>query len=959
MLALLQQEAPRAVVRHATAAVDNDSVAVVRARWERAADRSAWLGLATLARLTYDYARADSLYALVYGASASGAAAAHALLGHAYASRARGALRATDSLAALAVAAGTASGDSSAAIEAGILLATTRARTAGPAAAESLFRAIEPRVHADPALGAAYNCGRAEMLALSYRDAGDVARAGAALAERAGDGRLRAQCLHLEAADWMRLGRISIAARKFADVATLRRRLHDRSGLASTLQWRGAALTVAGWLQEASRDLEEAVTEGRASGNGSAEAWALGNLAAVAVSVGDVTAAAAYADSAARLFASQGDRYGATGPTIAAAAVALAAGQLDRARTAYREAIALYEPLGFAGGVLIGRLGLAHVEMRAGRWAEAEQELAAAERTGQAAGLHAQLRGLRYHRAVLALHRGQLAPAEELLAAQLAAVREDARLYPAYAQPNWEYFDATRLAEVQVRRGKLREAETLALSAAAALDRWRAGLTRRELRIQAYQVSEDRSDPDLGTATVIAALAGAGRLDAAFQLAERLRARELLDHLARAEGLGAADTTHDNAPRDTSLSGAASQAEIAAALPDDATAFLEYVTGKGGEPTTLFVLTRSDFRGLRLAPVDSLEPLVDRFTSLLESGADPRTLARTLGAALLDDAVAVLPPSITRLVVVPDGALHRVPFDALVLSDNRFVIERFAVGLAPSATVAARLWRRRPSSGATRVLALADPAVGDAPTAGARAGVGELTALPRLRASREEARLVARYASESMVRLGRRASEAWFKSAPLSDYRILHLATHARADEATLSGTAIALAPGDGEDGLLGPGDLGRLRLDADIVVLSACRSGGGVVVRGEGIVGLAAPLMQAGARAIALTRWTIGDRPTVAFIEGFYRGLAARQPVADALRTAKLEAIARGAPAAEWAAFTIVGDPTVSVPLREPPAGRPLYWWAAIAAAALGIGVGVLRLAARRRRPAPAAGTD
>jgi hypothetical protein len=91
------------------------------------------------------------------------------------------------------------------------------------------------------------------------------------------------------------------------------------------------------------------------------------------------------------------------------------------------------------------------------------------------------------------------------------------------------------------------------------------------------------------------------------------------------------------------------------------------------------------------------------------------------------------------------------------------------------------------------------------------------------------------------------------------------------------------------------------------------------VVVRGEGIVGLAAPLIEAGARSIALTRWTIGDRQTVSFIEAFYRALAAGQPVVDALRTAKLDAIARGAPPAQWAAFTIIGNPAVAIPLTLP----------------------------------------
>ncbi len=929
---------PRATVRHATAAVEGDSVAAVRGRWARAAratppDRGAQLGLATLARLTYDYAAADTLYARLTGTGTADAAAVYGAIGRGLAARARGSQRDAAQWFEHAADAARRAADHAALAEALVFAAGARARTAGPVVAESLFRQARSLADGDPQLEALYACGHAELLALSFQPAADQARRGAALAARAGDGRLQAHCLHLVAADRMRQGNLSAAVAQFATVAAQRRQLRDRAGLASTLQWRGAALNTAGWLQEASRDLEAAVAEARASSNGSAEAWALNNLASVAMGVGDATAAAAYADSAATRFAAQGDRYGEAGPHVVEAAVALAAGHLDRARVAYERAIELYEPLGFAGGLLISHLGLAHVAMKRADWADADGHLLAAERAGGAGGQGAMLRGLRYHRATLDMRRGRLASARALFAEQLRDVRETARRYPRAAQPNWEYFDATRLAEVHVYQGDLRQAETLALEAAEALDRWRAGLTRRELRLQAYQVSEDRSDPDLGTATVIAALARAGRIEPAFQIAERLRARELLDRLARADGLAAADTVADTSTGSSPLVRPAARAEIAAALPDDRTALLEFVTGRGGEPTTVFVLTRDTLRARVAAPVDSLEPLIERFGTLLESGTDPRALARELGARLLDAVLADLPDRVTRLVVVPDGALHRLPFEALTLPDGRFVIERYALGLAPSATVMTRLRQAaRAPGGAAGILALGDPTLPTAGVVGAGAGP-DFSALPRLPASRREARLVARFAPAGTVRLGARASEAWLKGHALDDYRVLHFATHARADEATLAGTAIALAPGEGEDGLLGPGELGRLRVHADLVVLSACQSGGGVVVRGEGLVGLAAPLIAAGARAVALTRWTISDRETVAFIERFYRALAAGDPAGDALRHAKLDAITRGAPPAEWAAFTIIGDPTITIRLSVP-ADRPAWlWWAGIAA--------------------------
>jgi hypothetical protein len=145
----------------------------------------------------------------------------------------------------------------------------------------------------------------------------------------------------------------------------------------------------------------------------------------------------------------------------------------------------------------------------------------------------------------------------------------------------------------------------------------------------------------------------------------------------------------------------------------------------------------------------------------------------------------------------------------------------------------------------------------------------------------------------------------------------------------------------------VGPGDLAALELRADLVVLSACRSAGGVVVAGEGVQGLTSPLLQAGARSVVATGWKVGDRRTVGFVEDFYRALARDLPVGEALREAKLAALRRGAPPGEWAAFTLVGDPLVTIPLREPSPGR--RWW--LAAAGLAGAAALAAYLARTRR--------
>jgi CHAT domain-containing protein len=370
-----------------------------------------------------------------------------------------------------------------------------------------------------------------------------------------------------------------------------------------------------------------------------------------------------------------------------------------------------------------------------------------------------------------------------------------------------------------------------------------------------------------------------------------------------------------------------------------------------------------------LPPAAPLAGQIERFAALLESGADPHELGRTLGREVLDSAVAALGPAITHLVIVPDGPLHRLPFDALRLADGRYAVERFAISVAPSAGVLIELRRRqlahtidpRP----TRLLAFGDPVFareepdgpGETRSAPAYRSVFDATGgLPRLGDSGREARLVAEYAPSSTVRLRGNASESYLKHAPLDSFRVIHFATHAVVDESSVARTVLALSPGGGETGFVTPGDLAALRLDADLVVLSSCRSAGGVLVTGEGVQGLTAPLLEAGARAVVATTWRIQDRTTVGFVRDFYNALARGAPVGDALRAAKLTAIRRGASPAEWAAFRAIGDPFVRIPLQEPPSPSRWVW---IALAGLGcIGAATYSMRHRTRRSRAASGS-
>jgi tetratricopeptide (TPR) repeat protein len=956
-------DAPRAVVHQAIHAVEGDSIGPVRARWsgrllEDSTDRAAALGLATLARLTYDYPAADRLYSRLFNADSlrPDSYAAYARLGRAWSFEERGQSDAAGDEFARARDVAHAANDSAAEAEALIGLAFARGPTAGMTAALAILDTAGPLIPKSALDLQAERGWRRAMVRALLADSGATAEAVASvtLAIRSGELRVQAQAFRGlgRILDWR--GRDDSALAAFREAERRFRQAQDRTWLAVTLANEGNFLRKRGDLSETIEAFRLSAAEGERSHNLWAVASAHTALGVVAMQVNDLTAAAEHLNRAVAMFEAQGDRSSAMNARKFLPMIALADRDFTTARRQTLEALAFYQGTGETLDQFGADQTLATIAMRERDWPAAADALAAAR------ALLPRLEGprwaadLAYDEGRLALARGDLAAAEHLFQGYLRTLdtiqhvpRYDVRL---------------RLADIYARRRDLAAAGREATSAWDELERWRATLTDRELRLLAFQVagSENQVSPAsvseqrASVARVLAALATGGRAADAFELAERRRARELRDRMARAQVLRTPGPDVDQATT-PGKAAPVSAGSIAALIPDRRTAILEYVTGGLGAPTTLFVLTRPSsgdvaVRARVLPPADSLAGDLTRFLALLQHGDDLGPLPASFGRALLDPALDDLGAEVTRLIVVPDGPLQRVPWDLLRLPDGRYVVERFAVSVAPSAAILAALWHHpRPDTAdpghPMRVLAFGDPAFADAETEAPPDSSGRPQ---RLVGSGREARLVARYSSGAEVRLREEASASYLKHAPLERFRVIHFATHAVVDERSVSRTVLALAPGGGESGLIGPGDLAALRLDADLVVLSGCRTAGGVVVEGEGVQGLTAPLIQAGTRSVVASQWRIGDRSTIAFIQDFYQALTRGMPVGDALRAAKLDALHRGAPPREWAAFTIVGDPLVHVPLEAP---WPGAWPSVVlAVVALALGAGSLVILRGRR---------
>jgi len=944
------------LVRQALLAVEGDSAAALQRRWSRvlardSSNRVALLALGSLARLTYDYPKADSLLGWVTARDMGDALADYALMEMGASLTARARFREGAAAYLRAVAGAELRGDSTAVAEALLGLAAPRSRLTAPAEVFPLLDRAGGLGRGDPTIEAGVMCQRAALWSrLRHPGAGPLADSGAALAHQAGDLRQEARCQHVVAQVFAATGDMGRAADALGRAAALLERARDRASLAAVLQWHGYINVTVGHFGTARELLTRAVAAGERAHAMSPVGWALINLGQISLGIGDRYGAARDLNRASTLLEAQGDEWGMVTALGILGGLARSTGDIHAARAAYERSLAWAVRTGNVSTESAARNGLASLAIQTRDWDEAARQLDSARALARLHGMTFWEGSLHYGSGLLALRRGDLATAERELRSYHAVTDT--------SQRDIRYRIRALMAEIQVKRGEIDRAETTLASASRELDDWRALLPENDLRIRAFQHVDYGADPDLGIATVIAALARAGRVAAAFELTERRRARDLTDRIYRADALRAANA---NGPTPRGVFAGGGPAELSV---DDSTALLEYVTGRGGEPTTLFVATGAGISAHELESIDSVDTDARRFLTLLESGGDARALGARLGAALLDPAVATLDPGITQLIIIPDDVLARLPFDALVLSDGRYVVERFAVGLAPSAAAVAALRARARPSAPVRLLAFGDPRfapsaspdtpAADAGTATYRSAFDDAGGLGRLPASAREVRRVARYAAAAEVRLRDRASEAFLRAAPLDSFRVLHFATHALVDETAVTRTALALSPGDGHDGFVGPGDLAGLSLNADLVVLSACRTAGGELVGGEGIQGLTAPLLQAGARSVVATGWRIADASAGHLVDAFYRELALGHPVAAALRAAKLDALRAGAPAAEWAAFMVVGDPLTLVPVVMPAgSGTRLTWLIGVAAVVLALAA--YGLTRKRRGTEPA----
>lgn len=291
------------------------------------------------------------------------------------------------------------------------------------------------------------------------------------------------------------------------------------------------------------------------------------------------------------------------------------------------------------------------------------------------------------------------------------------------------------------------------------------------------------------------------------------------------------------------------------------------------------------------------------------------------------------------LRIVPDGALHLVPM-AVLARQAWPELDPGSALIVPSASEGGNGTETSPPRPDLTLAVIADPvytaddarirhaavpAAGPATVALTR-GARDLEAMRRLPATGTEARELLALVDDSgqtLALIGPQANRAQVVAAPLARYRIVHFATHALADSEDPALATLALsrwnAAGQPVNGVLRAYDVARLRLNADLVVLSGCDTALGREIAGEGPVGLSQAFLRSGARAVVATLWQVPDTSTAILMRAFYRRLLVDgldAPVALQLAQDELRREPRWSDPYFWAGFQLVSN-------ARPPVGN------------------------------------
>ena len=495
------------------------------------------------------------------------------------------------------------------------------------------------------------------------------------------------------------------------------------------------------------------------------------------------------------------------------------------------------------------------------------------------------------------------------------------KLTSAYSERRGEGVARNNLAIAQLQSGNLVEAEKNLLEGIKNWESLRARLDSND----AYKISIFETQNAIYS-NLQKILVAQNKLEAALEIAERGRARAFAELLARRLS-----------PKSTSNTIAAPTIEQIKQIAKTQNATLvEYSIINENfkvqeklqtheselyiwviKPTGEIAFKRSDLKPLWQQQNSSTQNLVintresigvrGRGITVLErvDETTPSQRVQQLYQLLIQPIAELLPTaSESRVIFIPQGQLFLVPFAALQDAMGKYLIEKHTILTAPSIQVLDLTHQRRQQVSGKDVLVVGNPTMPSIPPA-----VGEPPQqLPSLPGAEQEALAIAQLLNTQAI-TGNLATKAAILP-KMAQARLIHLATHGLLDDFTGEGVpgAITLAPSGNDNGLLTASEILTLKLNAELVVLSACDTGRGRIT-GDGVIGLSRSLITAGVPTVIVSLWSVPDAPTVSLMTEFYRQRQQQPDKAKALRNAMLATMKQHPQPRDWAAFTLIGE--------------------------------------------------
>jgi CHAT domain-containing protein/Flp pilus assembly protein TadD len=251
-----------------------------------------------------------------------------------------------------------------------------------------------------------------------------------------------------------------------------------------------------------------------------------------------------------------------------------------------------------------------------------------------------------------------------------------------------------------------------------------------------------------------------------------------------------------------------------------------------------------------------------------------------------------------HVILIPQGPLFLVPFNALQDNQGDYLIQQHTLITAPAIQILAlthQQQQRVRQVNKRNALIVGNPTMPP-----------KVAALP---GAQLEAETIAALFQTPAITGAAATKAAIVKQMP--EARLIHLATHGFLDEQSGLGSALILAPdgtGKSDDGYLTADEIFNLKLNAELIVLSACNTGGGKIT-GDGVIGLSRSLITAGTPSVIVSLWSIPDAPTADLMTQFYQNLQQQPDKAQALRQAMLSTLKQHPDPINWAAFTLIGE--------------------------------------------------